>query len=187
MAEISSSPPLSKIWKAFPCLAFVVSVLFDRNNSIVVQVAVIFTIRTNQTGVFCRSLSHITALRTMKAGKTPLQQSLPFHTNALLSLKTPRQMPSSISMTTSKVLIHYLFETRIENDSSTQNSIRDVTQNITSYLWPQSAISTSISNRPSIGRYTSTKAIPPMDTYGPAKKRLKTRYYLENKSHAAAV
>lgn len=173
-----------------------VSVLFDRNSSIVVQVAVIFAIRTNQTGVFCRSLLHITALRTMKAGKTPSQQSLPFHTNlgeqgpstlTLLSLKTPRQMPSSISMTTSKVLIHYLFETRIENESSTQNSIRDVTQIITSYLWPQSEISTSISYRPSIGRYTPTKVFPPMDTYGPAKKRFKTRYYLENESHAAAV
>lgn len=111
-------------------------------------------------------------LSTMESGDmTPKRSLVPEDGSAallLLSMQAPRPMPPSISATTSKVLLQYLFETRIDCQSSThtQKAIRDVTQTITSFLsWPKVEAS------------TLSRA-----GYGPAKKRLKTRYYLESQS-----
>jgi hypothetical protein len=147
------------------------------------------------------------SLEKMSLEKMPLKRSLPFYNNnleeqgpialALLSLQQdPQQhvnMSSPISMGTSEVLLQYLFERRIGNDWSTthvQGNIRDVTQVIASYLWPQSGATAPMfhSHRSSSAGCTSAKAIPiAMATNGPAKKRLKTRYYLENQSISSAV
>ena len=90
---------------------------------------------------------------------------------SLLSFKDAQHPTSPISITTSKVLIMYLFKTRIRQELSVQlqGSIRDMAQVITSYLWPQ--------RRP-----PSMSVVEGLDgvSRGPAKKRLKTRYYLEN-------
>ena len=99
---------------------------------------------------------------------------------SLLSFKDAQHPISPISITTSEVLIMYLFKTRIRQELSVQlqGSIRDMARVITSYLWPQRRF-------PSIRRPSPTDECTVVEgidgvSRGPAKKRLKTRYYLEN-------
>jgi hypothetical protein len=185
-----------------PCLATRSFLFKIQNNSI--QTSGLSPRTLKHFAIHLASLSQLTVVlrnMSMSIEKMPLKRSLPFHNNnleekgpialTLLSLQhDPQQhMPSPISMGTSEVLLQYLFERRIGNDWSTahvQGNIRDVTQVITSYLWPRSGATAPMRHLSSSAGCTSAKAIP-MASYGPAKKRLKTRYYLENQSISTAV
>ena len=141
------------------------------------------------------SLSQLMVLRKMSLNRSP-----PLNNNCdeqastaltLLSLQDRQITVSPISMITSEVLLQYLFENRIDNECSThaQENIRNITQVITSYLSPRSEARSEgrsrtpllLRQRPSIVGCATTNVIS-IATCGPAKKRLKTRYYLENKS-----
>lgn len=93
--------------------------------------------------------------------------------------------PSSISITTSEVLLEYLFETRIDNIEKQvlPDTIRKVTQFISSFLRTKSEPlgPIAVRHRSSVAVFTTPAKTVPMASYGPVKKRLKTRYYLENK------
>ena len=132
------------------------------------------------------SLQRLTLLLIMISGKASLKRSLPFQDNledsgsiamTLLSLQSSQQMEPAIPMATSKVLLQHLFETKTDAGSSTQvqGSIRDAIRTITSYLWPRA-------ETPVPKHQPTPMNDIPLASYGPTKKRLKTRYYLESQS-----
>ena len=127
----------------------------------------------------------------MTSGKPSHKRSLPFHSShvkeheaialALLSLHDSQQKPTSISMTTTEVLLQYLFETRIDIEwtVNVEKTIQDITQIIASYVKPSTRSPIATSSRSSLTGFKEAMNIS-MTSSGPAKKRLKRRYHLEN-------